>query len=42
VAVELTLVLRFESEGDALAFLEDVESEFECDVVPGTDMIEEV
>jgi hypothetical protein len=33
MAVELTVILRFENENDAYQFLIDVESEFECDVV---------
>jgi hypothetical protein len=33
MAVELSLILRFETEGDAYQFLIDVESEFECDIV---------
>jgi hypothetical protein len=33
MAVELTVVLRFETQADAGAFRDDVESEFECDIV---------
>ncbi len=40
MAVELTVVLRFDNIQGSWDFLEDVEDEFECDVV--TSEVEEV
>jgi len=33
MALEVTVLLRFETAADAAAFRDDVESEFECDIV---------